>query len=228
MEDLTSTQELRRLEIIKDIIKKRPEEHGCTYTEESYYDYERNYQRTRMVPSHSFYGHDPEELEALDLGRGGYLLRGLICDVYDKAITQKVNRFEERICEPLREHVRTIGVPGLYSVRTSSTNVGHVYAISREEARRVADITYGFLIAGKSDRWGDPETLRVNFKQVGTVADIGANNQRDIEQIRSRIASAKETIEQAHKSITQYEAELVAIQMSELSQLGSTLEEDAA
>jgi hypothetical protein len=229
MEELTQTQVERRSEIIKDIIKKRPELNGCTYTSERYYDYDRNYERVRMVPNKPLFGYDPDELYTLRLSINGYTLRESLSELYDrKGITQKQNRFEERIVNPLRNHVSNVGIIGLYRVRTSRTNVGHVHAVSLEEAKRVADITYGFLIAGKTDRWGEDETLRVSFSSQGGVGDIGSSNQRDVENIKSSIESAREKIATCKKDIKQYEAELMAIQMSELSQLDSIVEEDAA
>jgi hypothetical protein len=229
MKELTQTQVARRLEIIKDIIKKRPELNGCTYTSEKYFDYDRNYERVRMIPSKQLFGYDPEELYTLRLSIDGYTLRESLNELYDyKGITQKQNRFEERIVTPLRNHVSNVGITGLYRVRTSSSNVGHVHAVSLEEAQRVADIAYGFLIAGKTDRWGDGEKLRVSFNRQGGVGDIGSSNQRDVEHIKNRIESALEKIEQTKQDIKQYEAELMAIQMSELSQFDSIVEEDAA
>jgi hypothetical protein len=224
---LTEKQFARRAEIIKDIIKKRPELNGCTYTTESYYDYDRKYERTHMIPSKPLFGYDPSELYSLGLNINGYSLRETLYSLYDKAITQKQNRFEERITKPLSKHVTDSGIPGLYRVRTSRTNVGHVHAVSLEEAKRVAEIAYGFLIAGKTDRWGDPDTLRVSFKTQGGVGDLNSNNQKDVDQIKQRIESAREKIEQTKQDIAQYEAELMSIQMSELSQFDSIAEEDA-
>lgn len=229
MKELTPAQIARRSEIIKDIIKKRPELNGCTYTSERYYDYDRNYERVRMVPNKPLFGYDPEELYTLRLSINGYTLRESLNELYDfKGITQKQNRFEERIVNPLRNHVSDVGITGLYRVRTSRTNVGHVHAVSLEEAKRVADIAYGFLIAGKTDRWGEPERLRVSFNAQGGVCDLNSSNQGDVEQIKNRIESAREKIEQSKQDIKQYEAELMAIQMSELSQFNSIAEEDAA
>ena len=229
MEDWTPTERLRAIEIIKDIIKKRPEEHGCTYSIEEYYDYDRNYDRKRVVPNKPLFGHDPSELTALGLGNGGWRIQELMHEIYEyKAITQKMNRFDERIVGPLRTHVSNVGIPGLYSVRTSTTDVGHVYAQNLADATKVADVTYGFLISGKTDRWGDQETLRVRFSSQGTVADLAARNQHDVKCIKTRIAKAKEVIEQSMKTIERCEAELMAIQMSELSQLDMGLSDNIA
>ena len=151
-------------------------------------------------------------------------MNNMIREVFDKATVQKGNRFEERIVDPVRKHISAIGVEGLYKVQTSDSAVGYVYAMNLSEARRVADVTFGFLILGKTDRWGDAQSLRVRWSQRGTPGDIGANNKEDVDRIKSRIAKAKETIETANKNIAQYEAELMAIQMSELSQLDSSYE----
>ena len=223
-EEHTPKQLARREEIVKDIIKKRPEAYGCTYEVETYYDYERNYERKRMVPNKQFFGYDPEELVKLDLHEGGWRMTDMIRSVFDKATVQKANRFEERIVDPLRSHISNAGVEGLYKVQTGDGGVGFVYAKNLNEAKRVADVTFGFLISGKVDRWGEPRSLSVRWARRGTPGDIGANNKDDVERIRSRIARAKETIETANRNIAQYEAELMAIQMSELSQLDSSYE----
>jgi hypothetical protein len=228
MEELTQAQIARKAEIIKDIIKKRPDLNGCSYTSEKYYDYERNYERVRMIPSKRFFGYDPEELFTLGLNDPGYRLREAMFTIFDKGIQQKMNRFDDRISDPLRKFVSKIGIPGLYRVKTSVNSVGHVYAVTLEEASRVADVSYGFVVAGKKNRWGDPETLSVNFAKQGTVGDLNVSNQYDVGRIRERIVDAEATIEKQRALITKYETELMAIQMSELSQLDSSFEESAA
>ena len=228
MKELTQEQIVRRTEIIEDIIKKRPEKNGCSYTSERYFDHERNYMRTRMIPSRQFFGYDPEELWTLGLNESGYRLSESLRDIFEKGFTQKQNRFEERITDHLRTHVNNFGIPGLYRVRTSANSIGYVYAVPLEEAQRVADVSYGFVIAGKKDRWGDQESLRVAFNKQGTVGDLNVSNQSDVENIRERIASAQESIDKQRGLITKYETELMAIQMSELSQLDTSFEEDAA
>jgi hypothetical protein len=141
---------------------------------------------------------------------------------------QKQNRFDERICDPIRDFIRKVGIPGLYSIRTSKSQLGFVYAHDLAEAQRVADIAYGFVIAGKKDRWGDELTLSVGFRKQGTVAELNVTNQDDVDRIKSKIASAQRDIEKTNKLIEGYENDLIAIQMSELSQLSASFEEDAA
>jgi hypothetical protein len=226
--ELTQAQINRRNIIIKDIIQKRPTVNGCTYEEDSYFDHDRNYRRKRMVPNKAFFGYDPEELYTLGLNDGGWALRSVIQDLYEKAWVQKQNRFDERICDPIREFIRKVGIPGLYSVRTSKSQLGFVYAHDLAEAQRVADIAYGFVIAGKKDRWGDELTLSVGFRKQGTVAELNVTNQDDVDRIKSKIASAQRDIEKTNKLIEGYENDLIAIQMSELSQLSASFEEDAA
>jgi hypothetical protein len=225
---LTLPQQNRRREIVEDIILKRPAEHGCSYETEEYYDYDRNYRRKRMIPSKQFFGHDPEELMTLDLVGGGWAVESTIRDIFEKAHRQKCNRFEERIGEPVRNFVHKIGIPGLYSVRTTSNPIGHVYAVNMEEARRVADIAFGFVIAGQKDRWGDPLELSISFYQQGDVADLNVSNQRDVKKLKSRIETAQNEIEGREKLIKRCETELMAIQMSEISQLSASFEENVA
>jgi hypothetical protein len=225
---LTTTQIARRNAIIKDIIQKRPTENGCTYTAESYFDYERNYQRTRMVPSKKLFGYDPAELSTLGFRKTGYDLTYTLRSLFDKGVRQKYNRFEERIGEPLRQFVYNTGVPGLYSVSTRSNDVGFIYAVDLKEAIRIADVSYGFIIAGKSDRWGDPLKLSVQFKKHGKVEDLHMSNQDDVKSILRQIEYAKKEVGKINQNIERFEAELIAIQMSELSQLSASFEDDSA
>jgi hypothetical protein len=228
MEELTPTQIARRSEIIKDIIKKRPELNGCSYTSEKYFDYDRNYERVRMIPSRQFFGYDPEELFTLGLNESGYQLRESLYNIFEKGITQKQNRFEERVCDPIRDLIRKIGITGLYSVRTSKGNLGFVHARDLAEAKRVADIAYGFVVAGQKDRWGDELSLSVGFRKQGTVAELNVTNQVDVDNIKEKIESARRDIEKSEKRIAEYENDLIAIQMSEMSQLTTSFEESAA
>jgi hypothetical protein len=224
----TQEQNDRRSKIIIDIIKKRPDANGCTYTAVGYYDYDRKYERTRMVPSKKFFGYDPLELATLGLLDSGYALHESICQIYEKGITQKINRFHDRISNPLRIHIRSVGVPGLYTVRTRASRLGYIYAHDIEEAQRVADVTYGFTLVGKLDRWGEPLNISVNFSRVGVVTDLNNSNKGDVQALNDAIKSAREEIERNIAAIKSYEQDLIAIQMSELSQLSASFEESAA
>jgi len=225
---LTQKQINRRNAIIKDIIQKRPTLNGCTYEEDSYFDYDRNYRRKRMVPSKAFFGYDPEELYTLGLDENSFALQNTIQGLYEKAWVQKQNRFDERICRPMRDFIRNVGIPGLYSVRTYTNRLGFIHANDLSEAQRVADIAYGFVIAGKLDRWGNPLSLTVGFRKQGTVAELNVSNQADVNRIKDRIESARLEIEKTEKLIAEYENDLIAIQMSEMSQLSTSFEDDAA
>jgi len=224
----TEKQHKRRKAVIEDIIQKRPTSNGCTYTSEKYYDYDRNYERTKMVPNKRFFGYDPNELVSLNLHNGGYQLGETMREIYDKGLTQKMNRFDERICSLLLKHIRNVGVPGLYSVRTRLSNLGYIYANDLSEAQRVADVTYGFTIAGKKDRWGEPLHLNVGFNRSGTIAELNTSNERDVTKLNEKIRDAKESIETLKGQISDHEQDLIAIQMSELSQLSASFEESAA
>jgi hypothetical protein len=224
----TQEQNDRRIKIIKDIVKKRPDANGCTYTAVGYYDYDRKYERTRMVPSKPFFGYDPLELATLGLLDSSYALSESICQIYEKGVTQKYNRFHERISNPLKAHIRRVGVPGLYTVRTRASRLGYIYAHDLDEAQRVADVTYGFTVAGKLDRWGEQLVITVNFSRVGTVTDLNDSNKTDVGVLNDKIKSAREVIERNVASIKGYEQDLIAIQMSELSQLSASFEESEA
>tara|TARA_R110000787_G_scaffold135158_1_gene247477 strand:- start:818 stop:1501 length:684 start_codon:yes stop_codon:yes gene_type:complete len=224
----TQEQNDRRNKIIKDIIKKRPDANGCTYEDDSYFDHDRNYRRIRQVPSKKLFGYDPLELTTLGLLDSGYALRESICQIYDKGQTQKINRFHDRISNPLRIHIRSEGIPGLYTVRTRASRLGYIYAHDLDEAQRVADVTYGFTIVGKLDRWGEQLAISVNFNRVGTVADLNDSNKGDVQTLNNAIKSARAEIERNIVAIKDYEQDLIAIQMSELSQLSASFEESAA
>jgi hypothetical protein len=226
--ELTQAQINRRNVIIKDIIQKRPTVNGCAYETDEYFDHDRNYRRKRMVPSKAFFGYDVEELFTLGLNDAGWTLRNILQDLYEKGLTQKQNRFDERISDPIRNYIRKVGIPGLYSVHTSNSNLGFVHARDLAEAQRVADIAYGFVVAGKKDRWGDELTLSVGFRKQGSVTELNVTNQDDVDKIKSKIKSAQDDIEKSNKRIAGYENDLIAIQMSEMSQLSASFEESAA
>jgi hypothetical protein len=226
--ELTEVQIVRRNIIIKDIIQKRPTLNACTYREETYYDPDRKYRRNRLIPNKEFFGYDPDELWTLGLQKSGWALTRVVQELYSKALTQKINRFDDRICEPLREFVLKLGITGLYSVRTSKNKLGFVHAIDLAEAGRVADVAYGYLIVGKNDRWGDPMKLRVCFNKQGTVSELNVTNQSDVESLKNKIKTAKREIENTENFIEGWKNDIVAIQMSEMSQLSAVFEESAA
>jgi len=218
---LTLTQIARRAQIIKDIVKKRPSEHGCTYTVKRIYDYDRGYYRNHMIPDKAFFGHCPIELYTLGVeGLSGLGLTKVIRDIFDKGITQKKNRFHERIVRPVRTYVSDVGIPGLYRVRTSAVPLGYVHAVSQEEAVRVASVTYGFVVVGKETRYGDPERLHVAFSRSGSVVELNALNQADVDDINNKILTIEESIERNKKQIEKFKNDIIAIQMGAITQLG--------
>jgi hypothetical protein len=59
------------------------------------------------------------------------------------------------------------------------------------------------------------------------VAELNVSNQDDVNRIKGKIESARREIEKTEKQIVGYENDLIAIQMSEMSQLTTSFEEDA-
>jgi hypothetical protein len=59
------------------------------------------------------------------------------------------------------------------------------------------------------------------------VAELNVSNQDDVNRIKGKIESARREIEKTEKLIVGYENDLIAIQMSEMSQLTTSFEEDA-
>ena len=224
---LTPTQIARRNDIIKDIVKKRPTENGCTYTTKSEYDYSRGYRRNVMVPSKKFFGYCPLELGALGFYRMNDLdIAQLIRLLFAKAITQKSNRFTERIISPLRTHISEVGAPGLYKVRAGGSSLGYVHAVNLAEAVRVADVTYGFTIAGKVDRYGDAQRLDVRFSQFGDLSLLANENQKDIDTINSRIKALMQSIKVYQDSVAKLKNDIIAIQMGSINQISYDEDEE--
>lgn len=222
---LTEKQIERKRVIVADLIKKRPELNGCTYSEEEYYDHERRYYRKRMIPSVEFFGFDPVELYELSV-KGEWTLRDFLRDEYSKGVTNKFNRIDERITAKLSNYIRKIGIPGLYSVSTYNAELGVVCAEDLAQAQRIADVTFGFMIAGKKDRWGDPCTLNVSFSSQGGREKIHSANEITVKRIEKAISRKEEMISEARKEIEELQARLVSIQLSEMSQI--TAEGDLA
>ena len=224
---LTPTQIARRNDIIKDIVKKRPTENGCTYTTKSEYDHSRGYRRNVMVPSKKFFGYCPLELGTLGFYRmSDFDIVNLVRPLFAKAITQKSNRFTERIISPLRTHIGEVGAPGLYKVRGGGRSLGYVHAVNLAEAVRVADVTYGFTIAGKVDRHGGALRLDVYFNQFGDLSLLACENQKDIDTINSRIKAELQRIKVYQDSIDKLKNDIIAIQMGSINQMSYDEDEE--
>lgn len=224
---LTPTQIARRNVIIKDIVKKRPTENGCTYTTKSEYDYNRGYRRNVMVPSKKFFGYCPIELGALGFYRiNDFDTEQAIRPLFAKAITQKSNRFIERIISPLRTYINEVGAPGLYKVRADHSSLGYVHAVNLAEAVRVADVTYGFTVAGKIDRYGDAVRLDVRFNQFGDLSLLACENQKDIDVINNRIDILMNNIKVYQDSVAKLKNDIIAIQMGSINQISYDEDEE--
>ena len=224
---LTPTQIARRNVIIKDIVKKRPTENGCTYTTKSEYDYNRGYRRNVIVPSKPFFGYNPLELGELGFYRmSDFDIAQLMRPHFAKAITQKTNRFSERIVCKLRVYINEVGAPGLYKVRADHSSLGYVHAVNLAEAVRVADVTYGFTIAGKIDRYGDAQRLDVRFNQFGDLSLLACENQKDIDVINNRIEALMNNIKVYQNSVAKLKNDIIAIQMGSINQISYDEDEE--
>jgi hypothetical protein len=224
---LTPTQVARRNVIIKDIVKKRPTENGCTYTTQSEYDYNRGYRRNVIVPSKPFFGYCPLELGELGFYRmNDFDIAHLIRLHFAKAITQKTNRFSERIVCKLRVYINEVGAPGLYKVRAAGNSLGYVHAVNLAEAVRVADVTYGYTVAGKLNRYGDSVRLDVRFNQFGDLSLLACENQKDIDAINSRIEALMNNIKVYQDSVDKLKNDIIAIQMGSINQISYDEDEE--
>lgn len=216
---LNEEQIIRRNEIFKDIIKKRPVLNGCTYTCDERYDYDRGYYRKLMVPDKKFFGYDAEEIYELFVNES-WLFKNIAKELFEKGITQKINRLNERLVQPVSDFARTDGIPGMYSVRTYESECGYVYAQDYKEAVRIADVTYGYLIVGKKNCYGDDLSLIVNFNSTQGLDDLSSMQQNKIDSINVKIMKVKEAMAQSEARIKMLEHHIIAIQMGAITQMG--------
>jgi len=210
-------------EIIEDILKKRPTANGCSLSTEHYYDYERRYHRARIISDKEFFGYDPIELYELGFRNPGRC-RLMLEELYTKGITRKLNRLDERLLIPVRAFVNNNGIPGVYRVFTSDERLGLIYAADRNEARRIADVTFGYLVLNKTDRYGAEARLFVRFESIGDISSVSVENEKAIEALKRKMNGLKTTAEGIAKNIADTETLITAIQLSALSQLSATFE----
>ena len=198
-------EDKRRDQIIDDLLLKRPTANGCTYEDESYFDYGQRRDRVRPVPSHDGYGYSDQALFNLGLHERYLVERYVRTRFYSGkwdgdlrrgqrgGVTRKTNRIWERIMCPIRRIARA-GDCGIYNVMTSSygESICHIHAVDKPTAERVAEVMFGYLIA-------DPARMHVEFVEVTTdpTAVISRN---------------EKVVADINKSISKDEADLVELQ----------------
>jgi len=200
--------------IIKDLLRARPRGpigRRVTYTTQEEYDYDKHKDVVIPIPSDPQWGYTDEELFSLEL-RAEDDVQKYVLDTWFEGksiysigrkkatVTRRVNKLWGARLSAVVNRVTRGGGAGIYNVRkgyySSDGEFGHIYASSKEEAQRFADMFFGYLLSNGDKpriqfvRFGSPkEVIIMNAKTVQSAAD-------KIKNYRDQIKSLQQQIEQ--------------------------------
>jgi hypothetical protein len=217
--------------IIADLLRARPRGpvgRRVTYTTSEEYDYNKSKYVNIPVPSDPQWGYSDEEIYSLDLrskddvekyvrdrwfeGKGAWSLGR-----QKATLTRRVNKLWNDRLEDIVTRVSRKGGAGIYSVRKgyyrSDGEFGHIYAATKEEAQRFAEMFFGYLIPE-----GNP---RIDFVRFGTPKEVVVLNAQTIQRAAENIAKYQKKIEEMEHAISQQKMWLDTLNTVEQQQLAA-------
>ena len=198
--------------IIKDLLRARPRGpvgRRVAYTIKEEYDYDRDKYKNIPVPSDPQWGYTDEELFSLEL-RSHDDVQKYVLDTWFEGksmyqlgrkkatVTRRVNKLWNQRIEDTVRRVSRKGGAGIYNVRrgyySGEGEFGHIYAASKEEAQRFAEMFFGYLIS-------DGSKPRIEFVRFGSPKEVIVMNARTVQAAAEKIKDCQTQIAALQKKI---------------------------
>jgi len=181
-----------------------------------------------LIPSHPTWGYTPEQIFSIGLMEREDVDRYVRKRWFDNkstyqlgrkkaTATRRINRIWARMEDVIRRVKREGGV-GIYNVRggyyRGDGEFGNIYATSPEEAKRFAEMFFGYLLT-------DGNRVRVEFVRFGTPPEVIALNAQTMQRAADNISSWEEDIIKLKKKIEQKKMRIETLSMIEAQQLAA-------
>lgn len=219
----------RRDAIIKDLLLRRPKgDVGIEPTFEEYEEwcYDARKDKKYIRCEHPGWGYSDDTLFLLGFRSSSqvthYVLQKFygVTSEWDLTAGQKAGctRKSRRIWSRIQDGVRRVareGRPGIYKICAGyySTSIGTVYATDHEDAKKLGEMFYGYLLAD------DDNGIRTEFIKMGGIEEIQSANQRAIEGIEKEVSRAEERIKEFQAEVARKRMQIDAIQMLQMHTL---------
>ena len=220
--------------IIEDLLRARPRGpvgRRVTYTVKEEYDYDKDKYVTIPVPSDDQWVYTDQEIYSLDLRSKDDVEKYILERWFEgksswglgrqkATLTRRVNKLWNNRIEDIVVRVSRKGGDGIYSVRKGyyrgDGEFGHIYASTKEEAQRFADMFFGYLI---------PESNpRIEFIRFGTPKEVVVLNAKTVQRASDNIKKYQKKIEEMKEAITRQEMWLDTLHTVERQQLDAEIE----
>lgn len=218
----------RRDAICNDLLTRKPKgDEGIEPAFEEYeeYCYDAHKEKKYIRCHHDGWGYSAETLFQLGFGSSGDV-EHYVCHQYygvqntyeltsgQKAgVTRKTRRIWGRIESEIRR-IKNEGRTGIYRINQGyySNVLGTVFARDHDDARQLADMFYGYLVA-------DDAELRTEFIKMGGIEEIQSANQKAIEEIQNLVERTENRIKEQQEDIARKRMQIDAIQMLQMHTL---------
>ena len=219
----------RRDAIATDLLLRRPKgDEGVDPTFEEYEEwcYDAHKDKKYIRCDQEGWGYSAETLFQLGFGSSGDVNRWVLKKFYEAksewdltsgqkaGCTRKTRRIWERI-QPSVSRILQEGRPGVYRISNGyySKAIGTVYATDHDDAKKLAHMFYGYLLAE------DDSSVKTTFIKMGGIEEIQSANQRVIEEIQNEVERAEGRIKDFEAEITRKRMQVDAIQMLQMHTL---------
>ena len=219
----------RRDAICKDLLLRRPKgDEGVEPTFEEYEEwcYDAHKDKKYIRCDHEGWGYTPETLFQLgftssgDVGGWGIRTFYGVTSEWDLSsgqkagCTRKTRRIWERI-QPSVQRIQNEGRPGVYRISNGyySKAIGTVYATDHDDAMKLAQMFYGYLLTDDDGR------VKTHFVKMGGIEEIQSTNQKVINEIQNEVERAESRIKDFEAEIAKKRMQVDAIQMLQMHTL---------
>lgn len=219
----------RRDAIIKDLLIRRPKgDEGIDpeYIEYEEWCYDAHKDKKYIKCKHPGWGYSDDTLFLLGFRSSAEVTQYVLRKFYDTTsewdltagqkagCTRKVRRIWDRIQEGVRRVARE-GRPGIYKICAGyySTSIGTVYATDHDDAKKLAEMFYGYLLTGED------QGLRTEFIKMGGIEEIQGANQKAIEGIEKEVSRAEARLREIKDEVARKRMQIDAIQMLQMHTL---------
>ena len=214
--------------ICDDLLTRKPKgDEGIEPVFEEYeeYCYDAHKEKKYIRCHHDGWGYSAETLFQLGFASQGEVERYVCHRYYDvkasyelssgqkAGVTRKTRRIWSRIESEIRR-VKNEGRTGVYRINQGyySNVLGTVFAKDHEDARQVADMFYGYLVA-------DDAELRTEFIKMGGIEEIQSANQEAVQSIQEQVERTEKRIKEQQEDIARKQMQIDAIQMLQMHTL---------
>lgn len=221
-------EETNRDDIIDDLLKSRPRgpmHCPATYRKERVFNYENSSYEECWIPDSEYYGYSMADIFSLGIHDANSVEKYILKRWYEgkskytlgrrkAAVTKKKKRLWSRI-QPAVDYYKREGGVGVYALTPKAyyEPISHIWAISKEEASRIAEIFFP-----ESHNSFSHEVRLIELCSIEKLADY---NKKDQERLAKKLSTYQKALADTENKIALIKAHMETLDIFTRHQINS-------